>query len=221
MKRIPEPELMDDPEQAHAYARADFEEPHSNFIRQLMEFLNRYRNADTVLDMGCGTGDITFRVASMLPGAMIDAIDGSAAMLHYAEEGLRKRSELGGRVRFIHGNIQEYTPVKYYDLIVSNSLLHHLSDPAHLWLAVKKLSYPGTRVFIMDLMRPASVGEARSLVETYSPNEPEILKRDFYNSLLAAFEVEEIRLQLEEAGLGQLDVARAGDRHLIVYGTCG
>ncbi|MEW6144974.1 MAG: class I SAM-dependent methyltransferase [Thermodesulfobacteriota bacterium] len=219
MKRIPEPELMDDPEQAYAYGRADFEEPHSNFIELLMGFLTDVAQIDTILDMGCGTGDITFRVAIALPGSRIDAIDGSAAMLHYAEEGLKNSPGLEGRVCFILGNIQEFEPGKSYDLIVSNSLLHHLSDPAHFWLAVKRLSSPGTRVFIMDLMRPASVEEARSLVETYSRNEPDILKRDFYNSLLAAFEVGEVELQLEEAGLGGFDVAQASDRHLIVYGT--
>jgi ubiquinone/menaquinone biosynthesis C-methylase UbiE len=220
MKRIPEPELMDDPAQAYAYSRADFEEPHSNFIKLLMGFCSCVGHVDTILDMGCGTGDITFRVARALPGSEIDAIDGSAAMLYYAEEGLKKRPELEGRIHFIHRNIQEFEPGKSYDLIVSNSLLHHLSEPAHFWLAVKRLSSPGTRVFVMDLMRPASVGAARSLAETYTLNEPDILKRDFYNSLLAAFEVEEVKLHLEEAGLGVFDVTQVSDRHLTVCGIC-
>ncbi|HKQ32116.1 MAG TPA: SAM-dependent methyltransferase, partial [Thermodesulfobacteriota bacterium] len=60
--------------------------------------------------------------------------------------------------------------------------------------------------------------EARRLVETYSPDEPDILKRDFYNSLLAAFETGEVKTQLVEAGLGSFTVERASDRHLIVYG---
>jgi len=62
MKRVPEPELMDDPEQALAYGRADFEEPHSNFIKLLEEHYSFPGRIGTVLDMGCGTGDITFRV---------------------------------------------------------------------------------------------------------------------------------------------------------------
>jgi ubiquinone/menaquinone biosynthesis C-methylase UbiE len=220
MKRIPEPELMDDPAQAYAYARADFEEPHSNFIKLLIGFCSRVGHIETILDMGCGTGDITFRIARALPGSKIDAIDGSAAMLRYAEEGLKKRPELKGRVHFIHGKIQEYVQEKSYNLIVSNSLLHHLSDPAHFWLAVKRLSASGTRVFVMDLMRPGTAEEARRLVENYSPNEPDILKRDFYNSLLASFEVAEVKLQLEEAGLGVFSVAQASDRHLTVCGIC-
>jgi ubiquinone/menaquinone biosynthesis C-methylase UbiE len=218
MKRVPEPELMDDPEQALAYCRADFEEPHSKFIKLLVGFRSQVGHIDTILDMGCGTGDITFRVGRAFPDSVIDAIDGSAAMLDYAKEGLKKSPELEGRVHFIHGMIQEFAPGKSYDLIVSNSLLHHLSDPAHFWRAAKRLSASGTGVFIMDLLRPGTAGEARRLVETYSPDEPEILKRDFYNSLLAAFEIGEVKQQLEEAGLGGFETARASDRHLIVYG---
>lgn len=219
MKRIPEPELMDDSEHALAYGRADFEEPHSNFIKLLKQHYNLPHGINTVLDMGCGTGDITFRVGRAFPDSVIDAVDGSAAMLFYANEELIKKPEFEGRIHFLPCRIQEFTPDKSYDLIVSNSLLHHIPDPADFWRAVKRLSTAGTRVFIMDLIRPGTAEEARRLVETYSPDEPEILKRDFYNSLLAAFEAGEVKRQLEEAGLGGFEVARASDRHLIVYGV--
>lgn len=218
MKRIPEPELMEDPEQALAYGRADFEEPHSNFIKLLFTHCSPAGDIGAVLDLGCGTGDITFRVARSFPEAVVDAVDGSEAMLYYAREGLGKSTELEKRIRFIHCKLEHFEPRKSYDLIVSNSLLHHIPDPAHFWQAVKRLSGRGTAVFIMDLLRPVSAGEARRLVETYSPNEPGILKRDFYNSLLAAFEIDDVRLQLNEAGLGYFRAERASDRHLIVYG---
>ena len=32
MKRVPEPDLMTNPEQVEAYGKADFEETHSNFM---------------------------------------------------------------------------------------------------------------------------------------------------------------------------------------------
>lgn len=218
MKRVPEPELMDDPEQALAYGRADFEEPHSNFIKLLKEHCQLPCGINAVLDMGCGTGDITFRIGRAFSGLVIDAIDGSEAMLFYANEGLNRKPEFEGRIHFLHGKIQEFTPDKLYGLIVSNSLLHHIADPDDFWSAVKRLSAAGTRVFIMDLIRPGTAEEARRLVETYSPDEPDILKRDFYNSLLAAFEIDEVKQQLKEAGLGGLEVTRVSDRHLIVYG---
>lgn len=60
MERIIEPELMEGEEQSLAYAEADFEQPHSYFIKLFQEkFGNDIGN--TVLDLGCGTGDITLR----------------------------------------------------------------------------------------------------------------------------------------------------------------
>jgi ubiquinone/menaquinone biosynthesis C-methylase UbiE len=218
MKRTPEPELMEDPEQVLAYGRADFAEPHSRFVRLLGERCPLPRGVNAVLDMGCGAGDITFRAARAFAGSNIDAIDGSEPMLNYAKEALENEHELHGRIHFIHGRIEDYTPDKIYDLIISNSLLHHIPDPAVFWRAVKRLSAAGTRVFVMDLMRPGTAEEARRLVETYSPDEPDILKRDFYHSLLAAYELGEVKLQLESAGLGDLEIGQVSDRHLIVCG---
>lgn len=218
MKRITERELMVDPEQVLAYGRADFEDPHSNFIKLLKTYFPAPGTINTALDMGCGTGDITFRLGRAFPRTKIDAIDGSSAMLDFASGMLEREPEIKGRVSFIHVSVQEFLPDKYYDLIISNSLLHHMPDPSDFWDAAKRFSSPGTRVFVMDLIRPGTADEAMKLVERYSPNEPEILKRDFYNSLLAAFEIDEVKLQLETAGLGYFKTGRASDRYVIVYG---
>ena len=110
MKRIPEPELMEDPEQALAYGRADFEEPHSNFIKLLFTHCSPAGDIGAVLDLGCGTGDITFRVARSFPEAVVDAVDGSEAMLYYAREGLGKSTELEKRIRFIHCKLEHFEP---------------------------------------------------------------------------------------------------------------
>lgn len=70
----------------------------------------------------------------------------------------------------------------------------------------------------MDLKRPQTLDEACALMETYVANEPEILKRDFYNSLLAAFEEREVLEQLREAKLEHLLVKVVSDRHVIIAG---
>ena len=43
MQRIPEVELMDDPEQTLAYARADFSEPHNHFVALFREHFAEVR----------------------------------------------------------------------------------------------------------------------------------------------------------------------------------
>ena len=68
-------------------------------------------------------------------------------------------------------------------------------------------------------MRPQSESIAREMMEKYSGGEPEVLERDFYNSLLAAFKVEEVEEQLRDAGLESLNVEPISDRHLLVCGA--
>jgi hypothetical protein len=100
---------------------------------------------------------------------------------------------------------------------LSNSLLHHLPDAQTLWSSIKQYGHKGTHVFIMDLLRPPSVDEAKSMINKYVAQEPDILQRDFYNSLLAAFSLDEINFQLENARLN-LTVKQISDRHVFIYG---
>jgi trans-aconitate methyltransferase len=219
MKRKPEPELMNDAEQVAAYGGADFEAPHSHFINLLLGHLPEGEDITRALDLGCGAGDITFRVAASCPDAVVDAVDGSAEMLRFAEGLLLQKPALSGRVKFTHSMIADFKPGGKYELVVSNSLLHHLPEPGVFWDAVKRFSSPGTFLFVMDLHRPESEKEAKRLTALYVSSEPEILQRDFYNSLLAAFEEGEVRAQLAASGLTHLKTERVGDRHLIVYGV--
>ena len=69
----------------------------------------------------------------------------------------------------------------------------------------------------MDLLRPASEHEARTLVDQYAQDEPAILQHDFYHSLLAAYRITEIEAQLRQCELTQLKVQAVSDRHVIIY----
>jgi hypothetical protein len=73
-------------------------------------------------------------------------------------------------------------------------------------------------VFVMDLMRPPSREAALALLALHAAEAPEVLRRDFLNSLCAAFRPDEVRLQLAAAGLSHLQVEVVSDRHLIVHG---
>ncbi len=217
MKRIPEPELMEDEEQAKAYSEANFDTEHSTIVGLIDDLFGAIDISGEILDIGCGSGDVTYRIAKRFPKASITAIDGSKAMLQLAEK--RKLSELNNseQVQFIKALVpSNEIPDKSYDLIVSTSFLHHLHDPAVLWEAIKKHSKSNTAVFIADLTRPKNEGTARWIVNEFSKNEPEILKEDFYNSLLASFTPHEIKEQLFKSGLTHLSIY--AERYIVVYG---
>jgi ubiquinone/menaquinone biosynthesis C-methylase UbiE len=219
MDRIPEPELMDGVAQALAYANADFEEAHSRFIAVFDETFPTIEVKGHALDLGCGPGDITFRFARAHSQCIVHGVDGSESMLGCARAVLEKEEALAKQVELILGRFPDaHLPLAQYDAVISNSLLHHLHDPGVLWETVNRYAAPGGPIFIMDLKRPESTEDARRLVETYSGGEPEILKEDFYNSLLAAFEPGEIEKQLEKADLDHLSIREVSDRHVVVSG---
>lgn len=206
---------MDDPAQVKAYAEADFEIPHQQFIDRLREFVAEPGFAGAALDLGCGPGDICVRFAKAFPFSTIDAVDGSEAMIEYAET---FTAPIKDRIRLIHGRLPfVILPQQSYAIILSNSLLHHLPDPQVLWRTIKKTARPGARVAVMDLLRPASRKTAEALVETYASQEAELLRRDFYHSLLAAFTLEEIEEQLKKSEL-PLHIEQISDRHVFIKG---
>ncbi len=218
MDRTPEPELMDDAEQARAYAEADFEEPNAHFLALYEERFSDARG--DVIDLGCGPGDITIRFAKRYPGSRVCGLDGADSMLEFGRRRLAEMPELQGRVSFERGILPDATlSAECFDVLISNSLLHHLHDPAVLWRTIASHAAPGAHVLVMDLYRPKSREQAASMVEQYAGDEPEILKTDFYNSLLAAFSPEEVRAQLDDAGLDALSVEKVSDRHMLVSGS--
>jgi hypothetical protein len=90
-------------------------------------------------------------------------------------------------------------------------------DPSRLWAEVKRLARPGAAIYVMDLVRPPTREEAGRIVERVAAREDPILREDFFNSLCAAFTVDELREQVAAAGLN-LDVRQISDRHALVSG---
>jgi SAM-dependent methyltransferase len=216
--RVPEPELMDDAAQALAYARADFSAPHDAFVAQLCERTGATALRGVALDLGCGPGDVTFRVARALPQLAIDGVDGSQAMLALAREDAARRG-LTQRVRFSRVHLPDDAPPgRDYALVYASSLLHHLRDPAALWESAKRWGARGAPLCVGDLLRPASEAEARALVAREAGGEPEVLRRDFFLSLCAAYTPDEVRAQLGAAGLAHFALEVVSDRHWIAYG---
>lgn len=217
MNRIPEPELMNDAGQAQAYALADFSEPHDLFVATFRARFPQHAPR-RVLDLGCGPADIALRFARAYRRCTVLGVDAADAMLRHGRAAAAGAG-LTERVSLVRGYLPEVRlPARDFDTVISNSLLHHLRDPQSLWATLAASAAPGAAVFVMDLMRPADRAAAQALVADHAGGEPEILKRDFYHSLLAAYTRDELRAQLARAGLGEFKVQAVSDRHLIAWG---
>jgi len=214
-----EPELMNDKAQAEAYAMADFAQSDKLIADAFELHFPCPERQGNILDLGCGPGNMTFQVAQRFPKCQVLGIDGSTEMIRLANARIPE-SSTHDRVTFITGVIPDaMLPQTHYAAIVSNSLLHHLHHPEVLWRTINQYSSSGTHILIADLFRPASKQDALHIVKKYSADEPDILQRDFYHSLLAAFTPEEIAQQLASAGLDELKLEKITDRHILIFGT--
>jgi len=208
---------MDGVEQARAYADADFSEPHDRFVAL---FRARFPDAvpRRVLDLGCGPCDVTRRFARGHPGCAITALDGSRAML---DEARRRNRDAGfaDRIELVETRLPSAALAgRTFDTVLSNSLLHHLPDPAILWTAVRGALDDGGIAYVMDLSRPRDEAVAERLVQLHAADAPDVLRHDFHASLLAAYRPDEVVRQLAAAGLGSFRVEVVSDRHWIAYG---
>jgi trans-aconitate 2-methyltransferase len=74
----------------------------------------------TVVDLGCGPGNLTTLLARRWPDADVLGLDSSAAMI-------AKARELGG-LRFQVADLREWTPAERVDVLVSNATLQWVPD---------------------------------------------------------------------------------------------
>ncbi len=208
---------MDSKAQAEAYASTDFSEPHNSFVAHFQERFPEFSEGE-VLDLGCGTADVIIRFARAFPGTRILGIDGAESMLDIGLKDINKHG-LNGQITLKKRIISDSgLSAGKYDAVISNSLLHHLANPLLMWQAMDQCSRKGSALYAMDLMRTDSKERAKELVQMYAADAPDLLKEDFYNSLLVAYTINEIKEQLFTAKLDYLNTEMISDRHILVWG---
>ncbi len=222
LERKAEPELMDLPDDVDAYARADFAEVNQRFVTRLIELSESWtgRGAPSThaVDLGTGPGDIPIRVAKARPTWQISAVDASAPMLDIAGAAIAKAG-ISNITLVLADAKSTKLPQASFDVIFSNSILHHVADPMAFWREVKRIAKPGALILIRDLFRPPSESAARDLVSLHAGAESKMLQEEFYRSLLSAYNVDEVRGQLKSVGISGLSVAEISDRHLDIFGS--
>jgi 2-polyprenyl-3-methyl-5-hydroxy-6-metoxy-1,4-benzoquinol methylase len=217
MRRTPEPELMNDADQAAAYASADWSESHGKLPGYFQQRFPTFHGG-RMIDLGCGPADISIRFARAFPDATIVGVDASGAMLefgrrHIAQAGLESRITLEKRLL-----PDPAMATRSFDAVVCNSLLHHIADPLTLWGTVKACAKPGSPVFVVDLLRPSDEETAIRLVDRHAADAPSVLRRDFLASLHAAYTLDEVRGQLVKAGLADFALDQTDELHFIAWG---
>ena len=97
--------------------------------------------------------------------------------------------------------------------VVSNSIIHHIPDPAPAFAEMVRVCAPGGALFVRDLLRPASMSALRHLVDLHAAGATDEQRRLFAASLNAAFNGEEVRNLVGRLGFAPDTVAQTSDRH--------
>jgi SAM-dependent methyltransferase len=103
------------------------------------------RPCQSVLELGCGTGELSRRLASIARSVV--ALDLSAEMIRVA----RSRSEQQSNIRFVVGDMMVPPLRGTFDCVVSVNTLHHVDAVAGL-RAMRGALRPGGTLLLADVL---------------------------------------------------------------------
>jgi len=221
LPRTLEPEVMDTEQEARDYDAMDHGEVNARFCDDLLAF-SFEAPLDRVLDVGTGPGLIPIELCRRAPQVVVDAVDLAAHMLALADRNVA-RAGLVGRVRLARVDAKATGwPDGAFDAVLSNSIVHHIPEPAGVLREMWRLVRKGGALFVRDLERPGSAARVSELVETYAPIPEasaevramhERQRALFAASLHAALTSDEVRAMVQSLGMPGTAVSTTSDRH--------
>ena len=140
-------------------------------------------------------------------------IDLASQMLATAGRNIEEAG-FAGRIRLVRGDAKRMAASDAsFEAVVSNTIVHHIADPAPALAEMVRLVEPGGTLLVRDLARPADRTELARLVALYAGSEAEAARDLFAASLHAALTLGEVRALIGALGLPGAEVSMTSDRH--------
>ena len=210
LERILEPEVMDSVEEARDYDQMDHAAVNDVFVSDL---LASGEIAGEILDLGTGTARIPVALCQRQEGCQVMAVDLAVHMLDLA----RYQLEVNGLVERIMLDHIDAKSLPYdadrFDVVMSNSIIHHIPEPAGVLAEAIRVVRDGGRLFFRDLLRPGSDEIVQQLVDSYAGDANDHQRQMFDDSLRAALSLDEIQNLIAELGYNPEEVQATSDRH--------
>lgn len=210
LTRVLEPEVMDDQREAVAYNDMDHKAVNEKFVDDLLAIPNL---GTDWLDVGTGTALIPVEICKRTDSSVrIMASDASSWMLEIARYNIEIHQCIS-RVQLHRGDAKKMVfEDKYFDTVLSNSLVHHLPEHDAFFEEIVRIVRPDGVIFLRDLFRPDSQKELDALVELYGGSD-EHGRELFRQSLHASLTVVEIQELIKPFGFPADCVRTTSDRH--------
>jgi ubiquinone/menaquinone biosynthesis C-methylase UbiE len=210
MDRILEPEVMDTWLEATAYDAMDFESVNTVFATEAIALDPL---AVKILDLGTGTARIPILMCQQRPQYLITGIDLARSMLIIAHRNI-EAAKLTQRIKLerVDSKRMPYPDLEF-DMLISNSLIHHLPDPLSCFREIKRLVKPDGAILIRDLIRPESDRVVNELVTKIGSDYDDRQQQLFHDSLKAALTLGEVRDLIDRVGLREVDLTQSSELH--------
>lgn len=211
MQRVLEPEVMDSWEEAVDYDAMDFIEINTAFAQRVSELCPLH--SARVLDAGTGTARIPIILCQLCPQWQVLGIDLGQNMLKIGSQNV----EEAGLQNQIVLELVDAKQLPYkdgqFEMAISNSLVHHLSDPLPFFVELGRVLQPHSAICIRDLIRPSDEATMNYLVESIGNEYNAHQKKLFRDSLHAALTIDEVNQLILQAGIQGVKVYQSSDRH--------
>jgi trans-aconitate methyltransferase len=166
---------------------AEFDHIYNYFVDTFVKIHGEPQGS--LVDLCCGTGDISNKFKSRFSNLEVEGYDESAAMINSAN----------------HSNIFfKNTPIsaidKVFDNIVSNNAYHHFDNIFEFWNVVNKISNSKSKILISDVVRPNTELEVSQIVkDVLGENSP--FETSFTLSLTSSYTEQELKAQIGSLNL--------------------
>jgi trans-aconitate 2-methyltransferase len=160
----------------------EFSQPQLTAGEELIKLLE-IKNEESILDLGCGTGALTIKLACLTPKGNVVGIDISESMIEKA-----KRKAQGERIKNIHFLQRDILDIDYeeeFEVIFSNSVFNHLTDTKRAFSLVKRALKKGGRFGIQQF----GIQQAAHTFITFTLPElrealPQVIQRERFRGYL-------------------------------------
>lgn len=194
--RVPEPDLvMESLVQATSFSQAGDTGGVLAFLYlyNTLQITSVLQPGDRVLDLACGPANQLAQIAGLNPDMHFVGIDASSTMLECAQSTLARANI--NNVELLHGDMTRLVGLEdgSMDCVISTMSLHHLPDRMALCSTlreVRRVLKPQGRFYLVDFGRLKLLRTQRFFADDLQQSKQ--FTEDYFNSLRAAFSVEEL-----------------------------
>lgn len=113
--------------------------PHHDWAKTVLGNLV-FHGGEMVLDAGCGSGNLTTNIASLVPNGHVLAVDSSGSMI---EEAKTQTAPWKSHITLLHADLLQIPVRECIDLIFSNATFHWIHDHHRLFSEMFRILRPG------------------------------------------------------------------------------